>query len=214
MENNYKNTIDFINKIDGLKKVLRYKEYKSFCESTADHSWRATLLASIIKNLPEIKKLNLDWDRILKMLLVHDLPELATDIGDVSANILDANNIISEEKNLQEGFAINELEKSISTMCPDFSNLMSEYKERKTPESKFSSAINRLEATMHILNSDISEYKDMDYTIKHLSKVLKDCPELENFIKVVKIELRKKCKESNIEWKTEYNNSTYNIDYL
>lgn len=89
---------------------------------------------------------------------------------------------------------------------------MSEYKERKTPESKMASAINRLEATMHILSSEISGYKDMDYTIKHLSKVLKDCPELENFIKSVKTELKKKCEENNIEWKVEYNSSTYNLE--
>ncbi len=208
MENNYSDIINFINKIDGLKKVLRYKENKSFCESTADHSWRVAILASVIKNLPEISKLDLDWDRVLKMLLVHDLPELETDIGDVSANILDNDDKIAREKNLQESIAINELEKSISIMCPDFSNLMSEYKERKSPESKFSSAINRLEATMHILNSDISGYKDMDYTIKHLGKVLKDCPELEDFTKNVKIELKKKCKEYNIEWKNEYSSLT------
>lgn len=209
MDNDYIAIINFINKIDGLKKVLRYKECESFCESTADHSWRATILAFTIKNLPEIAKLDLDWDRILKMLLIHDLPELETNLGDVSANILDANQIIAKEKNLQEGIAINELEKLISIMCPDFSNLLKEYQERKTPESKFSSAINRLEATMHILNSDISEYRDMDYTIKHLSKVLKDCPELEEFVKIVKTELKRKCKKNNIEWRTEYNSPVY-----
>lgn len=85
--NDYARTIKFINKLDGLKKVTRYKEYESFRESAADHSWKSTILASAIKNLPEIAKLRLDWERILKILLVHDLPELETKVGDVSAKI-------------------------------------------------------------------------------------------------------------------------------
>ncbi len=209
MKNDYKDIINFINKIDNLKKVLRYKELKYFQESTADHSWKAVMLSSVIKNIPEISQLNLDWDKISKILLVHDLPELETNVGDVSANILDTNNAISKRKDIEEDIAIEEMEKTISALCPEFSNLMKEYKDRETPESRFASAINRLEATTHIMNSDISEYEDMDYTIKHLSKILKDCPELKDFIKAIKIKLEKKFKENNIKWKIEYDDPKY-----
>ena len=75
--------IEFIQEIELLKGVLR-TAWQS-CgrqESTAEHSWRLALLASVMsEEFPE-----LDRERILVMCLVHDLGELYD--GDISAALL------------------------------------------------------------------------------------------------------------------------------
>lgn len=73
--------MDFIKVAEGLKSVTRTAWTSTGRrESTAEHSWRLVLLASVLlEEFPE-----LDKQRVLLMALIHDMGEVYT--GDISAN--------------------------------------------------------------------------------------------------------------------------------
>lgn len=70
----------FLQELEGLKLVERMNLTKSFRrENSAEHSWHAAMCALVLA--PWID-LPYDTDRVVKMLLIHDIVEI--DAGDVS----------------------------------------------------------------------------------------------------------------------------------
>jgi putative hydrolase of HD superfamily len=72
--------IDFILEVDKLKSVLRKTKPVGLdrYENSAEHSWQAALLALTMAEHAPVK---LDIDKVIRMLLIHDLGEI--DTGDV-----------------------------------------------------------------------------------------------------------------------------------
>ncbi|MDL2227085.1 HD domain-containing protein, partial [Deltaproteobacteria bacterium OttesenSCG-928-M10] len=72
--------LEFIQKAESLKSTLRSAHTAAGRrESTAEHTWRLALLAMVLEDdFPD-----LDWHRILKLCLVHDLGEAIG--GDIPA---------------------------------------------------------------------------------------------------------------------------------
>src|ERR1700751_4511274 len=73
------NTIQFVLEIDKLKGVLRKVRliWEERYENTAEHSWQIALFSRSIARTLELK---VDVNRVVAMLLVHDLGEI--DAGD------------------------------------------------------------------------------------------------------------------------------------
>ena len=73
--------MDFIIEIDKLKTVLRraYIYDSSRRENSAEHSWHTAMMALV---LAEHATGNMDLNRVIKMMLIHDIAEI--DSGDIS----------------------------------------------------------------------------------------------------------------------------------
>ena len=79
---NFQKLFSFYKAIEKLKTTYRHSSTsdKNRKESVADHSWMSCVIAITLINKINIK---LDQLKILKMILIHDLPELVT--GDIPA---------------------------------------------------------------------------------------------------------------------------------
>jgi putative hydrolase of HD superfamily len=131
--------VHFMHIAERLKDELRH----SFTsggrqESVAEHCWRVALLALLMKPyLPG----RLDWERLLEMLIVHDLAEART--GDVP--IFDARhgNKAEEERMAMNGYR----ELLPNAMGERISDLWEEFEAQETIESKIANALDKLEAS-------------------------------------------------------------------
>jgi putative hydrolase of HD superfamily len=135
--------IEFIAITDRLKGVLRKTKPigEERRENSAEHSWQVMLSAIV---LAEHANEKIDLLKVLKMLAVHDIPEII--IGD-TFHYAKTN---TQEVKLAELEAAKEL---FSTLPPEqqkeFLELFKEFEEQNTPESKFASSLDRLMAFIH-----------------------------------------------------------------
>lgn len=139
MEERIKKQIDFIVEIDKLKEIVRqtYLMDGSRRENDAEHSWHIAMMALV---LAEHANVQCDMLRAIKMLLIHDIVEI--DAGD--AFIYDDR--ANEGKDERERMAA----RRIFNILPEdqalrYMDLWREFEERKTPESLFANAVDRLE---------------------------------------------------------------------
>ncbi len=135
-------------------------------ESVADHTYRMAMMAWTLG-----QEAGLDVGRLLKLVLVHDLPEvLAGDAtpyraliaqgvapGDAAAGwhdlLTEADRAVSEDAKAQaERIAIEAL---VAHLPPPLGEevraLWTEYAERSTPEAQFASQIDKVEALLQAI---------------------------------------------------------------
>lgn len=131
--------IEFIVEIDKLKKICRQTLLMdgSRNENDAEHSWHIALMAMV---LSEYSSQDLNVDKVIKMLLVHDLVEI--DAGDTFCYDEKAN----EDKAEREQKAADRI---FSLLPPDqekeFRALWEEFEEQKTPEARFAASLDRMQ---------------------------------------------------------------------
>lgn len=129
--------IDFILEIDRLKGVTRKTRPLGLdrYENSAEHSWQIALLAVALAPHAET---TIDIDRVVRMLLVHDLGEI--DTGDT---IFYAEEGLADRK-AAEHVAVTRifglLPDAQSAMCMD---LWLEFEADETPEARFAHAADR-----------------------------------------------------------------------
>ncbi len=124
-------------------------------ESVAEHSWRAALMAMLLK--PEFP--GVDTDKVIRMLLIHDLGEAFT--GDVPTFWKTDADTETEDA----AFA-----RWVDTMPPqtrdEWKALLSEMEAMETHEAKLYKAIDRLEAVIQHNESDISSWLPLEYDLQ------------------------------------------------
>ena len=108
-------------------------------ESVAEHIFGVCALATAI--LSNLKNHNLDENKILAMCALHEMEEVF--IGDISD--LDDNLRVTKKERGQK--AVEELFADLINP-QHFTNLIAEFEEQKTPESKFARACDKLEADL------------------------------------------------------------------
>lgn len=132
-----KKTIEFIAYIDQLKNVIRMNGLfdASRAENTAEHSWHAAMSAAVLApyaNQP------VDIDKVILMLLIHDLVEI--EVGDTfvydKAEMAQQNE--AEEQALEQVFNHLPIEQ-----IKNLKALWVEFEARMTPEAIFAKAIDR-----------------------------------------------------------------------
>ena len=71
---NLNNTVDFIKEIEKLKSVTRFnRTLDGRFENSAEHSWQGAIAAMVLQDYyPE----KLDMEKVMSMLLIHDLGEI------------------------------------------------------------------------------------------------------------------------------------------
>ena len=137
---NLEQQLAFIRELDRLKSVYRQslvKSDKNRFENSAEHSWHICLIAQVLK---EYADKPLDIDRVVHMLLVHDIVEI--DAGDTFAFATSA--ALGE----QSGKELKAVER-IFGLLPDrqrdqFIALWMEFEEGATYESRYAKAIDRI----------------------------------------------------------------------
>lgn len=95
-----------------------------------------------------------DLNKVIKMTLIHDIAESIT--GDYTPY----DKISKKEKEKQEIAAMKYLSDFLPTKQSDLLNgLFGEYEERKTPESKITKEIDRLDLILQAFEYEKSEFK-------------------------------------------------------
>lgn len=141
ISNRLQQQIKFIREIDKLKLIKRraFVSDQSRNENSAEHSWHIAIMAII---LAEYANPEVNIDRVIKMLLIHDLVEI--DAGDTFLYAQEPSQ--SQTKLDQEQQAATR----IYGILPEQSQselmlLWQEFEERKTPDAKFAASLDRLQ---------------------------------------------------------------------
>ena len=136
--------IEFILEVDKLKHVLRQTILmdKSRRENSAEHSWHIALTVMVLSEYA--RDAGIDFFRVMKILLVHDLIEI--DAGDTYCY----DDQGRKDQGQREKLAADRI---FNILPPDqagtFRNLWDEFEERKTPESRFANALDRVQPLLH-----------------------------------------------------------------
>ncbi|MFZ0482399.1 MAG: HD domain-containing protein [Desulfobacterales bacterium] len=132
--------IEFMLEIDKLKHILRRTILtdRSREENSAEHSWHIAIAVFLFSEYAQDQ--NIDWYRVIKILLVHDLVEI--DAGDTYCYDHQSrkDQAQREQKAAERIFKILPLDQSRS-----FRELWDEFENRETPESKYANALDRFQ---------------------------------------------------------------------
>ena len=123
-------------------------------ESVAEHSWRVSLMASLLKE--EFSEL--DMDKVVHMCLIHDLGECFT--GDIPTFVKTDADRATEDELLMEW--VRSLPEGLSDRL---SSLYREMEEQITPESKVFKALDKLEALIQHNESPIDTWSENEYAL-------------------------------------------------
>ena len=131
--------LDFFRLAAGMKDTLRSGlTAAGRPESAAEHSWRLALMALTLEDrLPEI-----DFDRLIRLLLIHDLAEVLT--GDTPAPEQ------AGDKRGVERAAMAELLRPLpAAVAARLGALWDEYAAAETPEARLAKGLDRIETVLH-----------------------------------------------------------------
>ena len=162
--NRFEQQMKFILEIDKVKNVFRqtYLADGNRKENDAEHSWHMAIMAFLLK---EYAQEEVDIMRVVLMVLIHDLVEIAA--GDTY--VYDAAGVATQRE--RELAAADR----IFALLPEDQGkqmraLWDEFEARETPEAKFARSLDCIQPTM--LN-DASQGKSwLEHGI-HLSQVLR-----------------------------------------
>jgi len=123
-------------------------------ESIAEHSWRLSLMAYLVKDeFPDA-----DINKVILMCIFHDLGEAIT--GDIPAFNKTASDEI--EENREVNLLLSRLPEPYKK---ELSMLFLEMNELKTIESKIFKALDRMEALIQHNEADISTWLPLEYEL-------------------------------------------------
>ena len=144
----FEKQLDFLILIDKMKNIERQTLIAdgSRRETDAEHSWHIAVMALLLK---EYAAETIDVDRVVRMLLVHDLVEVYA--GDTFCYDVQGN--LDKQKREQEAAD------RLFSMLPDdqrdeIRGLFEEFDRMDTPDSRFAAALDRLQPIInnHLTN--------------------------------------------------------------
>jgi len=141
--------------IDSLKGVeRRIWSSRNMKESVADHSWGLCVL--IMFCYPHLD-LKIDFSKMLKMALIHDIGEVIA--GDVPFSKIVEFPELKKKKKKDEFFAIREIARSLEeSLGREMFDLWVEYENGQTIEGATVKALDKVEAQLQQLTSDVSRW--------------------------------------------------------
>ena len=133
--------LDFFKTAVNLKNIYRQgwidKLSIEHPESVADHSYSMAIMGMVISDLE-----NYDSEKMLKMILLHDLAE--SKIGDYTPNQISKENKVKIENN-----AYDEIISTLpNTIKLQYGKIWKEYQKQESPESKMVHQIDKLEMVL------------------------------------------------------------------
>ena len=141
----------FLNEADRLKSVLRATTLVdgSRPENSGEHSWHLALYALILADQagPEVK-----IDRVIRMLLIHDLVEI--DVGDVPIHSQNGQAHASAATQAAESQAADRLFGLLpNDLGTDLRALWEEFEAAESPDARFAKSLDRVQPVMANLMS-------------------------------------------------------------
>ena len=150
--------IDFILEIDKLKGVTRKTRPLGLdrLENSAEHSWQIALLAA---SLAPYADPGMDMNRVIGMLLVHDLGEI--DTGDTMVYFEEG---LAERKAAERVAVERIFGKLPAAQGRQFMALWEEFEDSETAESRFANAADRAMPVLLNLANNGQSWKDHGIT--------------------------------------------------
>lgn len=204
MQNNQrsiKKLLDFFKIAGKLKQAIRFSAAKKIKgDSSADHSWR---LALMVFTVAQELKLKLNVERAMKIALVHDIAEGMT--GEIDFRLIFLGKMTKKEKNARERKAIQKIRKTLPREPgKEIYELWEDYETSKSREAKFVKALDKMETTIHLLESGHKTYDFSELIAIYPDKAVADFPELKGMLKVVKKKLKDEFRKGKFPWKKDY----------
>ncbi|MGL4310491.1 MAG: HD domain-containing protein [Paracoccaceae bacterium] len=176
----------FLAEADRLKTVLRATTLcdGSRRENSAEHSWHLALYALVLADHAEPK---VRIDRVIRMLLLHDLVEI--DTGDIPIHSANGQAHASEETRAAESRAADR----IFGMLPagqhhELRALWEEFEAAKTPDAIFAKSLDRVQPVMANLMSGGGTWVTYNVTFEQLetrvgAKVARGAPQIWGWVR-------------------------------
>lgn len=176
----------FLNEADRLKSVLRATTLcdGSRRENSGEHSWHLALYAL---TLADQAAAGVNIDRVIRMLLLHDLVEI--DVGDVPIHSANGQAHASTETQAAEQRAADRI---FGLLPPDlaasFRALWDEFEAAETPDAVFAKSLDRVQPVMANLQSGGGTWITYDVTYPQLEsrvgvKIAKGAPRLWDWVR-------------------------------
>ena len=176
----------FLNEADRLKSVLRATTLVdgSRRENSGEHSWHLALYALILADQADP---DVDINRVLRMLLIHDLVEI--DVGDVP--IHSANGQAHGSTSVQDREAAAAV-RIFGLLPADLGQpllaLWQEFEAAETPDAIFAKSLDRVQPVMANLMSGGGTWIEYNVTAQQLEdrvgvKVARGAPKLWDWVK-------------------------------
>lgn len=169
--------VDFILEADRLKSVTRKIRVPGSerYENSAEHSWQLALFALSLTTDADSA---LDRDRVVRMLLVHDLGEIET--GDTLAFIEEG----QEARKLAERTAVAALFARLPVdQGEEFLALWEEFEREETAEAHFAHAVDRAMPVLINLANEGQSWRENDVSYERVVRrirppIERGCPAL------------------------------------
>ena len=152
---NAREYLEILHVAERLKDTPRHcTTTKGRTESVAEHSWRMSLMASLLRHeFPD-----LDMDKVVNMCLIHDLGECFT--GDIPTFVK------TDADRAAEDALLDQWVKSLpDELSADIAALYDEMNAQDTAEAKVYKALDKLEALIQHNESPLSTWSENEYEL-------------------------------------------------
>jgi len=176
----------FLNDADRLKQVLRATTLVdgSRPENSGEHSWHLALYALVLADQAEP---GVDINRVIRMLLIHDLVEI--DVGDVPIHSQNGLAHASEATMAAEAKAADRIFGLLpSDIGESLRALWEEFEAAESPDARFAKALDRVQPVMANLMSGGGTWTTYNVTFDQLearvgSKIARGAPGLWEWVR-------------------------------
>ncbi|KGJ05317.1 putative hydrolases of HD superfamily [Paracoccus halophilus] len=158
----------FLAEADMLKSVLRANPLcdGSRPENSAEHSWHLALYAAV---LAPFAAPGVDIDRVIRMLILHDLVEI--DVGDVPLHSQSGQAHGSASVKAAEAAAARRIFGLLpAAQAGAFTALWHEFEEARTPDAVFAKALDRCQPVLQNLRSGGQSWRDYGVTFADMER--------------------------------------------
>ncbi|SFI76697.1 MULTISPECIES: HD family hydrolase [unclassified Bacillus (in: firmicutes)] len=164
MEKRIEQIIEFLRIIDQFKSIERKTKvsHTNRHENDAEHTWHMCMFALLLHK--EIEE-EINFERILKLILIHDLGEIYA--GDTYAH--DSFARINKKERETEAIQklLNELPNDLKV---EFHELWNEYEANETQEAQFVQAIDKMQAFTQNVHTNGEVWKENKVTSNKIIK--------------------------------------------
>jgi len=155
--------IQFIIEVDKLKHIYRqtYLMDGTRRENSVEHSWHIALMVLLLGE--HVQSSDLDLFRVMKMALIHDLVEI--DAGDTLCYDQSARR---DQKSREKKAAERIFNLLPADQAGEIRALWDEFEASKTPEAKFTRAIDRMQPVLHNFHTQGASWRKHHITRKQV----------------------------------------------
>lgn len=150
--------IAFLNEADKLKSILRATRLadNSRAENSAEHSWHLTLYALVLADQagPDV-----DINRVIKMLILHDLVEIDAGDNPIFGDVDKAAMAAQEQHAADRIFGLLP-----DDIAQDLRPIWEEFEAAQTPSAQFAKALDRFQPPMLNLAAGGGSWTDYNVT--------------------------------------------------